>query len=245
MTTQAATSYGVPTLLALLVHALVFSSLFVVWTKPIDLHEYKPPPVVKAKLVMMEAPKPKAPPPKATPPPPEVKPTPPKATPPPEVKPAPAKVTPKPAPVVPKKDPAVEKARQERAEADKRKRLDALLASAFDEAKKEEASALDRSADEEAVQTFAQGIYQLIIANWSRPPSARNGMETKLMVDLVPTGSVVGVTIVSSSGNAAFDRSAELAVRKAAKFDVPSDPAVFERYFRKLPITFNPGDLLR
>src|SRR5262245_39514283 len=145
MTTQAASSYGVPTLLSVLVHGLVFSSLFFVWTKPIDLHEYRPPPVVKAKLVMLEAPKPKAPPPKATPPPPkiETKPTP-------QVAPPPPKVTPKPAPVVPKKDPAVEKARQQQAEAEKRKRLDALLASAFDEAKKEEASALDRSADEEA-----------------------------------------------------------------------------------------------
>jgi colicin import membrane protein len=178
-------------------------------------------------------------PPKATPPPPkkvEVKPTPQVAPP------QPAK---KPVPVPPKKDVAAEKARQQKAQDDKRKRLDALLASSLNELKKEEQSAISETADVEMVQTYAQGIYTLIVNNWSRPPSAKNGMQTKLMVELVPTGDVVGVTIIESSGNAAFDRSAELAVRKAAKFDVPKEPREFERYFRKFPVVFNPEDLLR
>ena len=47
----------------------------------------------------------------------------------------------------------------------------------------------------------------------------------------------------SSSGNAAFDRSALLAVRDAAPFEVPDDPALFERSFRRLRILFRPEDL--
>ena len=108
-----------------------------------------------------------------------------------------------------------------------------------------ETEALSDEKSEQAAQSYAQGIYQLIVANWSRPPSARNGMQTKLMVELVPTGSVVNITIVSSSGNEAFDRSAEQAIRKVGKFDVPKDPILFEKYFRRFPVLFKPEDLLR
>jgi colicin import membrane protein len=146
---------------------------------------------------------------------------------------------------VPKKDPAADKARQQKVEAEKRKRLEALLASSFNEAKREEASALESSAETEEMQTYMSQFAELVSMNWSRPPSARNDMVTTLSVDLVPTGDVVGVTIVSSSGNAAFDRSAVQAVLKAAKFDVPKDPRVFERNFRKFEFVFHPGDLLR
>jgi len=62
---------------------------------------------------------------------------------------------------------------------------------------------------------------------------------------LLPTGDVVSVTITASSGNAAFDRSAEQAVRRAGKFDVPEENAIFERYFRSFYFLFQPEDLLR
>src|SRR5262245_833356 len=145
-------SYGVPLVLAVLMHALVAATFFVAWKDPVDLHDIIKPHVVKASLVVLEQPKAKPAPPKATPPPPkkvEVKPTP-QVTPP-----QPAK---KPTPVPPKKDVAAEKALQQKAADDKRKRLDALLASSLNELKKEEASAMTETADEEMVQTFAQGI---------------------------------------------------------------------------------------
>src|SRR5512134_2652 len=135
-------SYGVPLVLAVLVHGLVFATFFIAWTKPVDLHDVVKPRPVQAKLVVMEAPKPKANP-KPTPPPaaqPEPKPTPPKPTP------TPPKPVAKPTPA-PKKDPAADKARQQKVEAEKRKRLEALLASSFNEAKREEASALESSAE--------------------------------------------------------------------------------------------------
>jgi colicin import membrane protein len=70
-------------------------------------------------------------------------------------------------------------------------------------------------------------------------------MQTRLIVELVPTGDVVSVTVVLSSGSEAFDRSAEQAVRKVGKFDVPRDSALFEEYFRRFPVLFRPEDLLR
>jgi colicin import membrane protein len=66
-----------------------------------------------------------------------------------------------------------------------------------------------------------------------------------LLVELVPTGDVVNVTVVQSSGDAAFDRSAEAAVRSAGRLPVPPESAVFERYFRRLSLLFQPEDLLR
>ena len=57
---------------------------------------------------------------------------------------------------------------------------------------------------------------------------------------------VSGVDLhLQSSGNEAFDRSAEQAVRKAARFDVPEDPALFEAHFRRFQMLFKPEDLLR
>jgi len=233
--------YGVPLILAVLVHGFVVAALWVGWTPREDDAIVMRPPVVRAELVVLDAPKPKPAAPRAAPTQPAPKPVTrqePKPTPPKEI------AQPKPEPA-PKRDDAAEKARQQQAETQRRQRLQSLVASSFDQALRDESISVQASEAEELAQTYAQGIYQVIVANWSRPPSARNGMETKLMVELVPTGDVVGITIVSSSGNAAFDRSAEQAVRKAGKFDVPKDSAAFERYFRRFPVLFKPEDLLR
>jgi len=97
--------------------------------------------------------------------------------------------------------------------------------------------------DDEKAMAYVSQIQREIIQNWSRPPSARNGMEALLSVFLVPTGEVVNVTVEASSGNDAFDRSAVLAVRKTERFVVPTDPRQFERNFRKFEVLFRPEDL--
>ncbi|MBQ0719301.1 MAG: cell envelope integrity protein TolA [Gammaproteobacteria bacterium] len=117
------------------------------------------------------------------------------------------------------------------------------------------ASALDSEdeflADEQSMQ-LAQGysdyIQQRIIANWNRPLSARRGMEAILSIQLVPTGQVVGVSVIQSSGNEAFDLSAQQAVKKVGRFDKLQElsrqsPAVFEQNFRQFRLVFRPEDL--
>ena len=96
-----------------------------------------------------------------------------------------------------------------------------------------------------AVQQVAALMQARITQNWRRPPSARNGMEVLLEISLVPTGDVVGISVSSSSGSIAFDRSAIAAVERVAQF---SEVAVlpisdFERYFRRFPLRFKPEDL--
>lgn len=97
--------------------------------------------------------------------------------------------------------------------------------------------------DDEKAMAYVAQIQREIVQNWSRPPSARNGMEALLRVHLVPTGEVVDVVVEDSSGNDAFDRSALLAVQKAERFVVPDDPRQFERNFREFTVVFRPEDL--
>ena len=104
---------------------------------------------------------------------------------------------------------------------------------------------LEQASDNEVAQSYVALISQTVQNNWSRPPSARNGMEAELIIQLIPTGEVVSVTVVRSSGLQAFDRSAVLAVQKAERFpelaDLPS--RVFEKNFRRLRLKFKPEDL--
>jgi TolA protein len=99
--------------------------------------------------------------------------------------------------------------------------------------------------DTELASSYIGMMTEIIQRNWNRPPSARNNMEAELMIQLVPTGQVVSVDIIKSSGNEAFDRSAVKAVEKADRFpelqNLPN--RVFEKNFRRLKIKFRPEDL--
>jgi colicin import membrane protein len=99
--------------------------------------------------------------------------------------------------------------------------------------------------DDAISQSYSALIAARIEQNWSRPPSARKGIQCELEIQMVPTGYVIDVQITKSSGNAAFDRSAVQAVKKIERFnevkDIPS--RIFEQYFRTFKLNFNPKDL--
>ena len=98
---------------------------------------------------------------------------------------------------------------------------------------------------EEMSASYAALIRDTVVGYWSRPASARNGMEALLAIQLVPTGEIVSVTVIRSSGSTAFDRSAINAVEKAASFpelrNLPSRE--FEKTFRRFQLLFRPEDL--
>ena len=98
----------------------------------------------------------------------------------------------------------------------------------------------------ELVQSGTAVIQQLLQEHWSRPPSARNGMRAILQIRMLPTGELLDVAITQSSGDSAFDRSAERAVYSAAPFsELQSLPInVFNANFRSLSLIFEPQDLL-
>lgn len=110
-----------------------------------------------------------------------------------------------------------------------------------------EAAAAEAARTEfELVQSATTLIQQLVQENWSRPPSARNGMRAVLEIRMLPTGELLDATIVESSNDPAFDRSAENAVYRAAPFrELQSLPInVFTENFRTLSLIFQPEDLL-
>ena len=227
--------YSVPLLLAALIHVAAVGALFVGWN-PVkqETREFKPR-IVQSQLLVLQPEarqKPK--------PPPVVKPPPPVAA-----EPAPAK--PEPTPVAEPGPPPVDRREEERKRKleQQRQRLQELARQSFAQALETEADELAEGDDEQVAASYRFGIYQRVVANWSRPLSARLGMQAKLLVELIPTGRVMSVTVVKSSGNAEFDRSAEAAVNKAREFEVPAESEIFERHFRQFSLLFRPEDLLR
>lgn len=95
----------------------------------------------------------------------------------------------------------------------------------------------------EKVSSYTAMIQRKIMKNWSRPPSARNGMEAELEARLLPSGEITSVRIVKGSGSRAFDDSALLAVEKVRKFDLPEDADLYERQFKRIRLLFRPEDL--
>ncbi len=247
--------YILPLLLAVAIHALAALALVRGFNPEAITTKVIKPQIVQSKLIVLEPkrsktkpkpiPKPMLTPAPVVQPKPEPKPLP-KPEPKPKAEPAKPKVD-----AAAKRKAALKKKQEQEAQA-KAERLQALADQSFMDALDDEQAMLDEVADASdaavdaaAAQSFRMGIYQAVVGNWSRPPSARQGMQVTLLVELVPTGDVVSVSIVDSSGNGAFDRSAQSAVNKVGQFVVPTESELFERHFRKFTLLFKPEDLLR
>ena len=113
--------------------------------------------------------------------------------------------------------------------------------------RQQEASAAQAARTEFELVQSATAIIQMAVQQvWNRPPSARNGMRAILQISMLPNGDLLDARITESSGDAAFDRSAENAVYSAAPFtELQSLPInVFNTNFRTLSLIFQPEDLL-
>lgn len=121
----------------------------------------------------------------------------------------------------------------------------ALAQQEFAMAMEAEDMLLEQASDNDVAQSYVALISQTVQNNWSRPPSARNGMEAELIIQLIPTGEVVSVTVARSSGQLAFDRSAVNAVQKSERFpELQKLPVrIFEKSFRQFRLLFKPEDL--
>ena len=221
--------FGIPALVALLVHLLFVLALEGGWTTASPTITAQPQ-VVQASLVSLSKPKPKPKPkPKAVEPKPESKPAP---------APAPQIAAPPAESVVEQPEPAPEASQEERLA-----ELQRELMAGFEDLP--DADEQLPNGEVEEVQQVAGLMQVRITQNWRRPPSARNGMEVLLIISLVPTGEVVGISVSSSSGSTAFDRSAIAAVERVARFPEVTVLSIsdFERYFRRFPLRFKPEDL--
>ncbi|EAR08237.1 cell envelope integrity protein TolA [Reinekea blandensis] len=98
------------------------------------------------------------------------------------------------------------------------------------------------------VNNYQAAITEQIAQRWSRPVELRlmdvSQLEASVLVELLPTGELLNVTLTRSSGNSNYDQSVLRAIERVRRFSVPDDAAVFEAgEFRRLNVTFRPEDL--
>ncbi|MCU7915165.1 MAG: cell envelope integrity protein TolA [Candidatus Thiodiazotropha sp. (ex Gloverina cf. vestifex)] len=143
-----------------------------------------------------------------------------------------------------KADAIAKKKAEEKRKADAKRQAElAAKREAAARAERERALQDQLAAEQNARETdrYVAVIRQQIERKWLRPAQTGEQLSCEVQVRLIPGGDVVpgGVSIVKSSGNAAFDRSVEAAVYKAAPLQVPSG-GLFES-FRNLRLNFKPS----
>ena len=108
------------------------------------------------------------------------------------------------------------------------------------EGARESAQARESTQNRQAMTTFDALIQQRVRRAWALPPNVSSDMVVTLEIDLLPTGEVLSVRLLRSSGHGALDRSALDAVRRVGRLPVPDDPQLFERHYRRFIFDFRP-----
>lgn len=124
---------------------------------------------------------------------------------------------------------------EEKRRAEEAKRLADELAA--EEA--ELAAAAQARADQSELARYTAAIMRQVSSNFVAP-NIGAGLKCTLLVRMIPGGQVVDAKVVKSSGNATFDRQAELAVRKASPLPVPDEPRLFQQ-MKEIQFEFDPG----
>ena len=140
---------------------------------------------------------------------------------------------------------AVERKKQE--EAEQQKKVDAEKRKRDDERKKQdrqraEDSIKEQMAEEEKtrattkasrlaplIDKYKAAIAQKVQRHWAPPPTSRKGLKATIHVRQTPSGEVLDVGVVRSSGDATFDRSVVNAVYKASPLPLPENTDAFDR----------------
>ncbi len=92
---------------------------------------------------------------------------------------------------------------------------------------------------EQGVASASSLIKRKVNQNWNPPIAVNKGLVCTIRVDLIPSGDVMSVQVIKSSGNQLFDDSAERAVYKASPLPVPQAADVFKK-FRRFSFIFSP-----
>jgi colicin import membrane protein len=194
-------------------------------------------------------------PPPPAPPEPVVEPAPPKPAPAPVAKPEPriekpdialkepVKPKPKPKPEVKPKPVAKPKPDETQAKL--------LLAEALQREQQQFAAAQEQQKIKEQLVRDAAAARSRALANWTDkirakirgnivlPPDLKGNPEALFLVTQLPTGEVLQVQLVISSGSTAYDDAVYRAILKSSPLPKPDTPGLFER---ELKLTFRPRD---
>ena len=83
-------------------------------------------------------------------------------------------------------------------------------------------------------------IQSAVTSAWVQPQTSTVGLEVVVRVNVGETGVVTSARVVRSSGNALFDRSAEIAILKASPLPIPSNPMYYP-YLKEFDFRFSPN----
>ena len=93
-------------------------------------------------------------------------------------------------------------------------------------------------AQDGAIDQYKARILSLIQSNW-RIDRVDSQLKCVYSVSVAPDGTVLGETLVRSSGDSNLDQSAKQAILASSPLPVPSDPTLFN-HFRQLVLTLSP-----
>ncbi len=134
----------------------------------------------------------------------------------------------------------IQRKQREREEAERKRRqaeIDARERALQNELAAEEE--LMRARTSGAMSQYQAMIQQHVERRWSRPGSARPGIECLVNVTQSPNGTVLRVQVGRCNGDQAVRQSIENAVQKASPLPLPPDMRLFER---NLQFIFKPAD---
>lgn len=93
---------------------------------------------------------------------------------------------------------------------------------------------------QEKTQQHIHLVMQKVTQNWRKPMGMETQLKSLLSVRLSPSGEVLEAIVKETSGNMEFDRSAELAIRKASPLPMPEDQEIL-KHFLKFSFYFEQG----
>ncbi|WP_245944367.1 cell envelope integrity protein TolA [Marinospirillum perlucidum] len=135
----------------------------------------------------------------------------------------------------------------ERAAEARRQREEEARIRAESQRQREAALAEQAAADAQARARMEGIIFNRVSEQWTRPPGVTSDLRTVIQVRLLGTGELApdGITLLESSGNDAFDRSAIQAIERAVPFPLLQLEPRQRNMFRELDLIFTPEDLMQ
>ena len=118
----------------------------------------------------------------------------------------------------------------------------ALIESSITNLLTEEAE-VEVSKEQQEIAMYAQRIISIIEDAWMKPRNIPENLVANLRLKIRPSGRIIGIDLIKSSGNIRFDNSVLQAVRRVEVFNffnsIPK--TLFEKEFQVISISFNPS----
>ena len=106
-----------------------------------------------------------------------------------------------------------------------------------------EEAEVEVSKEQQEIAIYAQRIISTIEDAWMKPRNIPEDLVANLRLKIRPSGRIIGVDLIKSSGNIRFDNSVLQAVRRVEVFNffnsIPK--TLFEKEFQVISISFNPS----